>query len=402
MILTIEAKQRIVVRVTLCLCFLGKGILELLNYPMGEFAVSSYTKFHPLTYLSACLLVGQIFMNWSGIVVFFRQSKAALYYLYTLTLLFIYLILADTGASLSPLIDTLVVPLVLLICFNSYGNNVKKDAVHLACVLIMINSFLAIYERIMGVNVFPIQNTYGFVFRSTALLGHPLNNALYSLAFILYYLVINMSPGKKMIRIGILLIALVCFGARGCLYTAAISILMLYVLPVSVSYNDYFKRINKLYAISLVIVCFSVFVYMVLYTSFGERLMEASFFDDSADVRLQAISLLDFNSISEMLWAKSQDVVDMISYGAGVDIIENFFVVWILKFGLIFTVILLFALFYFLRNKNSIVNVWIKGLLLILFFVASATNNSLATNTQVLFVLVALFSFEKDKGLFVY
>jgi hypothetical protein len=195
----------------------------------------------------------------------------------------------------------------------------------------------------------------------------------------------------------VLFTALICFGARGSLYAGILGLLLLFIIPVFVSRKLYFRRINKMNMIFLIGAMLGLLSYLTLNTTLGERLVEASFYDSSAEVRTQAFDVINFDNLGDYLVAKSQNEIDTMSYYAEVEIIENFFIIWILKFGLIITFLLLlflYQLFYARIPFNSSMK---KHLIVGLLFLAAATNNSLATNTQTLSIFVILFSVSRKK-----
>lgn len=378
------------------LCFAGKGVLDSFGYIMGTEATSAYTKIHPISYLLFGLLALKLITLDLKLLKTLFFNKSVLFYLISVFGLLGYLIISDNASSMSFIIDTLLIPVLFFVYFKTTSKEAQQRAIDFAIFFILINSSIAIFERLQATNLFPITYTYGEVFRSTALLGHPLNNALITLVFVLLILVININPIKKNTCLSILLLSLMCYGARGCLFAAVIGIFLLYVIPAIFSQNAYFKG-SKLVSITLIFLGGIVLAIMLFYSSFGERLVDVSFFDDSANTRTQALDLINFNSLSDYFWSMPQNEIDLLTFHFKIGIIENFLVVWILKFGLIFSGIILVTLFNFLytnfRESNKIIGI----IILLLFLGAAVTNNSLATNTSALLLFVNLFLLQSEK-----
>jgi hypothetical protein len=258
--------------------------------------------------------------------------------------------------------------------------------------LILINSVIAIFERLYNFNLFPIKQTFGEQFRSTALLGHPLNNALITLSFILFVLVIDMKHVNKIICLGILFLAMFCYGARGSLLAGILGVILFYIGPIFFSNNTYFSKFNKLTTIAFVFILIVCFSYIFLFTLFGERFRETIKDDGgSSQVRLETLNLIDFNNLSNFYWPISTQYTNSLTDKAGVDIIENFIIIWIFKFGLIFTIILIYFLFRFLFSNSIIKNKIYKLLILLIFFGAAATNKSLGSITNALLFFIVMF-----------
>ncbi len=237
--------------------------------------------------------------------------------------------------------------------------HVAEKAPDYAFFFIMINSGIAVVERLLSINFFPIpigDQLFEGQFRSTALLGHPLNNALITFIFLLFVLLIRLNTLRKGFYLLILLLALLCFGARASLYVSIFSIFILYIIPVFFSQKKYFVRTNKASVVFLLVAMSAVVVYLVLFTPFGARLVQASFFDESAGARVKAFDLVDLSKPSQYLWSKSQQEIENLTHIFDVFIIENFIIIWLLKFGLIFMSILIAGLFSFLFFINLVTN----------------------------------------------
>ena len=380
-------------------CFLGMGVLSFLGYEMGADAPTNFTKIHPVSYLLLASTVLNLFRvkDMEAVLRGYRNNKLEFRVLTLIIAIFIYLYFTNNLSSVSFIVDTLLCPVLVALNFNYYPERLKRNARKLCVQLILLNSYIAIGERIFSINLFPIDSYFGDIFRSTALLGHPLNNALITLVVFLYVASVAIPVWRKIYIMTVLFTALICFGARGSLYAGILGLLLLFIIPVFVSRKLYFRRINKMNMIFLIGAMLGLLSYLTLNTTLGERLVEASFYDSSAEVRTQAFDVINFDNLGDYLVAKSQNEIDTMSYYAEVEIIENFFIIWILKFGLIITFLLLlflYQLFYARIPFNSSMK---KHLIVGLLFLAAATNNSLATNTQTLSIFVILFSVSRKK-----
>ncbi|MBK7099572.1 MAG: hypothetical protein IPH58_16235 [Sphingobacteriales bacterium] len=379
--------QKLLIVLTVLL-FLGIGVLRGFGYDMGSAATSNLTKIHPSSYF--ILLI--TFFNSKKILKVAKAYHNSVWYgLLLIVLIFIYLAFTNNLTSVSFIIDTLLSPMLILLNFKLVSNEGKLKAQKLALNLILINSIMAIIERAINYNFLPITTTYGEVFRSTALLGHPLNNALITCVFILFTLLSKMKLLRKSIYLTIMLAALVCYGARGALYTSFAALVLLFVLPAYFSRGIYFRKLNKAALTFLVGAIVVAISYLIFFTPFGERLVQVSFFDDSAAVRVQSIDLIDWDNLSGYFFAKTQKEVDSMMYMEGVNIIENFFVGWILKFGIIIAVLLVVFYYRMFISTMVISKRIMRHLVIVLFFAAASTNNSLVTGTQVMSLFVLMF-----------
>jgi hypothetical protein len=294
-------------------------------------------------------------------------------------------------------------PFLFFIYFKSCNRNIQTYIPLIALKLVLLNSALAIGERIFNFNLFPIRQTFGEQFRSTAFLGHPLNNALITVSFVLFVLMIDMKHLKKIVYLFVLVLALFCYGARGSLVVSIAAILLLYILPVLVSTKKYFYRTNKTLAISILSFFAISLGYLLLFTTFGERFRETSKDDaGSSQVRLDTLNLINIDNITNFFWPISVESTDKISERGGVEIVENFIIIWIFRFGLILTVILFYFLIKFLLINSQIESKYYSIIVILLFFAAAATNNSLGSNTNALLFFILLFSVENNKHKFLF
>lgn len=381
------------------LCFLGSNILEHVGYVMGTDATSPLTKIHPLTYFVFALLgLNLVLFDYSLLRSLFSSRPMRVYFLVLLAL-FVYLGLSGTASAISYIFDTLLVPVLVLAYIRSLPPDIAARAPHYALIFILINSAGAIAERVLSRNFFPLrEDLFGDVFRASSLLGHPLNNALITFVFVLFVLTVELGAVRKWAYLLVLLTALICYGARGSLYLSVVAIAALYLFPLFFSQRPYYKQASKLGA-SVMLVMAAVGVgYLILFTSFGERLLDASFFDDnSAGARLEALNLIDFTDPSDFLWAKTQEHIVYLMRIYDIYIIENFLIVWLLKLGLVFASLLTGSLFFFLRLTSRVVSGPYALLTVALFFATAATNNSLAASTTVITLFVILFAVPSDR-----
>ena len=402
-VVNIRGMQKVMLFVVIAFCFLGMELLGKFGYVMGVNATNTFTKVHPLAYLVTLLLASNLLLFDYSIFRNIFLSKPSRSYFLVLLALFIYLVLTDTASNVAYIYDSLLMPILVLSYIRSLPADIAAKAPHYALVMILLNSFMAIAERIFSQNFFPFEEgLFHDIFRSSAMLGHPLNNALITFIFVVFVLLTDLNTLKKWAYLLILLTALICYGARGSLYVAVVAIFALYLYPLFTSNKPYFVQSNKLGVI--VIIIFSVFAmaYLILFTSFGERLIDASFYDDnSAGARLEAFSLLEFNKPFTYLEARKQARIDFLQEMYDVKIIENFIIVWLLKYGLIFTSMITLALFFFLSQTSHVRSWFYASLMVALFLLAAATNNSLAASTTALSLFAIMFSVPSDRYRFV-
>lgn len=292
----------------------------------------------------------------------------------------------------------MMAPMLISILLKEKSFNTKKNLRNIILIFFLTECFFAIYERVLGVNIFPYKEddlnvimdvSYGF--RSTAFLGHPLANALV-VSTILGFLLIS---ELRFIWKGLLFIlgiaAILCFNARGAtlVWVATTPILFLYL-------SKGFKRKNRRFAL----VAFTIFAGMLFYNlvfirGFGDRLLSSGIIDGSSMTRLEVFNVFSVLKNADLMIGNSSNYLAMTDY-LGAAGVENSFVVLILVYGLPIFVLLLIAYFKYLGNilKNS--SSTEKLIILLSFLLVGSTNNGLAGATPWMFFVFCANSFLKD------
>ena len=372
----------------------GTPFLQSFGYQMGAFASSDFTKFHPLTYIVLIIIFIE-FLLWQNITVRYLFSRPVYFVLIVFVgIIYFFLYLNNFATSISFLIDTLCLPILIACILSQYGEKVRAKSVKFIFWLLIFNCLFSVFERLVNHNFFPVNVGYGEQFRSTALLGHPLNNGLVCLTFYLYILSYYDISIFRIIIQGLIILSLICFGSRGCLYIAIISSIVFSLFKLFNSKILLPSKINEGKYLAFLGFMLMFLFYLIVNTSLGERFMDVGFFDDSAEVRFSSWNLIDTNMLLSYLWPTSPLDIEILMNLHGINIIENFIVVWILKFGLLFSSILIILLIYFMFTLRAPITA--MRISTVLFFMAANTNNSLSTSTTALIVFTILFSSTKS------
>lgn len=373
--------------------FLGGNVLDVLGYMQSDPTSSPIFRLHPSTYL--------LFFLWAiqsikSNTLFNSANNMVRFYAIVVLAVFVFSVtLGKTKANFF-ILDTLFASVLLVQLIQNASDDLKYKLLYWLQFFFVCNCLLAIGERAMSRIVFqPIEQSFFESFRSYALTGHPLNSALITSSLTLFFVVFSDSTQKKFLYFGLGMLALFAFGARASLGTMMVAFPFLLYLDLKNYESDLAagKFFNYLLLFSIAIVaCW----YVLAFTSFGERIFNSSRFDDdSADVRSRVFDLFNHFTLSSLLWGISEGELLTAMYLEKVDIIENFWIVWIFKYGVILTVILGVTLFIFLlalfRNAGPLV----KFILAIQFLLAASSNNSLAVNTTAVSIvaLAALVGF---------
>ena len=262
--------------------------------------------------------------------------------------------------------------------------NIGRGVIKILLSFYVLECVIAIIEYVLKTQIFKWENItfddivqYNASFRSVAIHGSPLNNAL--IVTIINSFII-LSPFKDKYKIffwSLGFIASLAFNARIAVFVN-VFLLAIYIFQLLAS-----KKVNfstKLF-VNIGIVIFLGFTsYLVFFQGLGDRLFKTKLMDESsAQTRVDLFSIFDTFPISYFMYGKSMDEFDMIMQAAGLRIIENFWVCEIILFGILFVFILLFLYIKLFRNYAKGYTLFYKILIFSTFVLLASINNSLFT-----------------------
>lgn len=292
-------------------------------------------------------------------------------------------------SGMAYLVDTMVAPLLALYLLSQLSTNHKNKLLTLLAYLLFINSVIAILEFILGSTLISVDFSKFSHFRSTALLTHPLNNALITAA--LAPILMSYTRIPYLIYFTVITLALFAFGGRAAtgIFILGVFILIAPKVPAFIAAG---VRVSKMrFAVIQALAFFaSIFTVLIItLTPIGARILSKLHIDGSAQARFDVFIILEQLSLREWLLGASQTLLDNIAFYIQIDVIENYIIGWIVSFGIICTV-LLFLSCYKLplkialgKNRNS------AKIALIVFILVSLTNNALTTKTPALLFLIS-------------
>lgn len=291
-------------------------------------------------------------------------------------------------SGMAYLVDTMAVPLLAVYLLSQLSNIYKNKLLRLLAYLLFINSLIAILEFILGSTLMSVEIANFSHFRSTALLTHPLNNALITAA--LAPILMSYTRIPYLIYFTVVILALFAFGGRGATGIFLLGMFLL-VMPKIPSFISFGIKISKMRFAVIQALAFFVSIFTILvitFTPIGSRILSKLHIDGSAQARFDVFLIFDQLSPMEWVFGASSSLMDNIKFFIEVDVIENYFIGWIVSFGTI-GAFLLFVSCYMvpiklLTKRNMGVNV-----ALIIFIMVSLTNNALTTKTP---ALIFLFS----------
>ncbi|MEM7619009.1 MAG: VpsF family polysaccharide biosynthesis protein [Pseudomonadota bacterium] len=382
------------------LCFLPAMVLNLF-IPYSLTGGSPIFKIHIGSYIIMLAFVYLMLSRGIVSVIVEQFQKQFLYTQFAGVVLIIAMIMTySQGTSgLAYLIDTLFIPPLALMLAYYLTNEQRYRLTQGLVLFVFINAMVAISERVLSTNFYPMPWTFGGTFRASAFLGHPLNNALITTGFVFIIAALPFRFIHKCIIIGACCLAILTFGARGALaIVVLIGVASILAVGFQLLLQKRLQFVVVVVAPWLAVFMTLVAVGVVLFTNFAERIIEKLEFDDSAQERLDAFMLFDLMSWDQVLWGiKFQNMLTMIERHPDIEIIENFWIVLLVMLGLVlfipFVISFIFYLFSLAKGKTLVLYSAILA-----FAVAASVNNSLATKTPALLLFsLALYGVPKQK-----
>ena len=260
--------------------------------------------------------------------------------------------------------------------------------------MVLLNSCIAILEFILRIHLIGWHETAyndGNVviydkfssFRSVALFGSPLSNALITTILNAFILFSNIKEKRKYIIFFIGCIAVLCFNARTAFFMNAF-VLFMYILKNYKTYNWAYK-IGIIFGLSVIVIGFII---LITYTNLGSRIIDTSEGDSSIMTRLILFEGFMSLNLNDYLLGSTMDDVRYFMDDIRVAVIENFWIAYILHFGVI--AVILFTYLYIKLAKQLLLSypMFDKIVISSSFIILASTNNSLYSSYIPLFTFL--------------
>lgn len=287
-------------------------------------------------------------------------------------------------------LDTLLAPLLCIPLASRLSLKQCISLLKFVSLLLLINSCIALLEFFLKQRIWNVEfSSFGIFFRSSALMGHPLNNAL-----ILASLALLLSHHS---RIGVVFyltisgLALFAFGARAstAIFLSSILITLLWNSRTIKIKNSQINKIKIALIPVFTIAIFGLSSYLLIATNIFDRIISNLTVDASAMTRIDVWSIIDAMSGNEILYGAGSELSMNISDVIGVSVIENYLIGWIFSFGLVGCGMLIISFAMLLLRLFTLSDFYGK-ICIASFFVASLGNNSLSSKTPALFLVLTV------------
>ena len=376
--------------ILLCLIFLGQNVVGFLNIDNKYFQ----------TFLIFLAIIPLLYFRKGWLR---RKSHVTL--LLFVVLFAIYRLFTDRGEGTRASMLALIGAPLLLFALPSpryYTKDTYREFWKLVLKIVLVGfvceTALSLFERFNGRSVFGWYgdiifsiDTLGSVgYRSTAMYGHPLGNALIVTTAMSFILISNLKTKIKFALWGMGYLSILCFNTRGSI-VGNVLLLMAYLF--------YFLIINKNVKEKTrrSIVLGSIFVGITMYLSifqfgWGGRLIEMGLFDDSsAQTRVGAWDIFDHYDISKFLFPQTYKDIELIKFRSlNYAALENPWLGLLLYNGFIFLTILIILYFFFLKDLLKQYGLFEKLYVATAYFLIASTSNSFDTDFFSLYYFLLL------------
>lgn len=379
---------RIVAIVFFLIFFVGSNVLNTLR-------VDNFTFFYVIVAMAlGALVITASKRSW-------RDRKYEIGVLAVIAFVIIYRmyagILTDSLRSAAILFAT---PLIYLLIPKEIKTKddyvIKKKVVKIIIAFYIFECLVAIAEYLLKTHFFLwIDTTFQShlmsmslreSFRSVALHGAPLSNALMVTVMSAFFVTSSLKDKYKFTLWGLGFVAVLAFNARMAIIIN-LGFFAFYILKLLGDRKAKFTTKFFIYFASAAF--FVVAAYLVFYQGLGDRLFKKELLDEaSAQKRVDLFSIFDGHTLYDFLFGRSMREFDVMRELAGLLIIENFWVCEIVLFGILFVgtmVILYIKLLAPYVREYSFYN---RMVICLSFLLLASTNNSLFTQYLPLLLFV--------------
>jgi hypothetical protein len=381
--------------------FLFSGMfLDAHGWPYSLVGSSLPFKIHPGSYFIFAAFA-LVLVRENPVTFFYRLAgllPAHVIYLAAVLGLIVYTLARFGTAGASFMIDLHLMPVFVAILLSRFPTKLMATLFVTTILVMTLNASLAIAEYLTHTRLTPylvdgkpVQEVY---FRSTALLGHPLQNALITAVTIL---ALPAARDRKLLVVicGLVLgLSLIAFGGRSALAV------VLGLEAVSVPIWTVRRLVRRDYSYqqfvgSVMAGIFLAGAAIITLTTAGQgtRVLSGLHWDESANTRVIGLRILDMVSPSEIIFGIGQQGIlersERLASYYGIIGLENSWLLLMLIFGVAGLLVFLTALIAWLREilagAPATAYLAVLGYLMI-----ASTNNTLAAKDSSLIQLVIL------------
>jgi hypothetical protein len=386
-----------VLSVVLAFC-LSSYMLALIGIDYETPGGAQWQKLSPATYMAALALAvlamerGPVFLL-NDIV---ARQKGTLALLAACAFLLIYIITVRP-MPLTSIIDTFIFPCILLVLMTRLSEQVLRPLSIFLHIFMMVNAVIGIAEFTMAFRITPmiLPEDVPPDWRSTALMGHPLMNAMATGSYAVALIAgggRDMPAPLRYLSLGLQVASLPVFGGRAA--TAAV----VAFLAVWAAWNllQFLRGVaaprSMVTAMSFAVPLLAMGVGTLVASGFLDKFLNRFIRDDgSAASRLIMFELMGRLSNEELIYGPDPDYVGTLQRVYGIQYgIESFWVAFVAYYGFIVSIPIFIGLLLFMNDivKHTSSRTW--WVMLYFLMVASTSLSMAGKGTMVATIAVSM------------
>ena len=377
------------------LLFMGPCVLAYLGWQVEGENVGFITSFYPSFYL---LLYAHFYCLYRSKK--YRQENIQTTWLFVICCVsyIFFKILFGRDIPQMILFNSILLP-AMYGSFFTYFSTVRHQLKiqQLIIVLYIVNSSLALIERLTMQIFFPLDLAYTnfdfFIaediglFRSCALLGHPLSNALITATIMGFILISDLKNSYKYSLYMFGFVALMCFNARGAMLISGLSFVVYTIYNLFRSKVKFSTKLNLAVFVSICV----ILTFSLLEAGYGGRFFEHDDIseDNSIMARIYVWFMLSYLDLPSLLLGINGDGIGRLAIRTmGIIHVENWLILFVLNLGVILTIIVVLIFIPIFRSKLKKYTFFQILFVLGVCFGIASTNNSLASGVPAISVFM--------------
>ena len=384
--------------VVLLLTISGLALTDL-GWNYGEAGGSALEKMHPGTLVAAAVLVLAAAARGNPLSVFLGALEAhpgiVVYFAGILVLMAHAVFVA--GLPFTVFIDTFVLPAIVFFLFQDISEERRRRLALLVHALFAINALLGLAEFLLGFRMTPLYvegEVLEAEWRSSAMLGHPLANAILTGCYMLLLVkggARDLPAILRPVAFVLAAIGMVVFGGRAAtaLMIAAMLILAL-KRAVEILRGDRFDTKSLLAGLALMPVIALALIVLQQSGFFDQFLSRIVDDDGSASTRVEMFALFKhLNWYDFLLGPDPRQIATLMAQYGLLYGIESFWIAMMLLHGVVIAFLFFFALYFFCREVVISAG---GGAFVVFayFFAVASTSVSLSAKSPVFAIMVLL------------
>ena len=385
-------------------------VLQTLGIPYDSSSGSIFTKIHPASYLAVVAvlmwawasgglgrLLGPVAIRHPGTVMMAAGAVLLLFQAAVVVKL-----------PLAPIIDTFILPLLLFVALLQPDEDDRRRLEVVLHTAVLLNSLLGLVEYASGWRLTPMYEAdgtiIGYDWRASALFGHPLANAFVTgnyLVALAYGAAPRLPPAMRLTVMAIAGLAMIAFGGRVAMVTAAAMVVLAVVLGgFGLLAGRRFELRQAVLAIAFVTVT-AIFVVIFVDSGAADRFIDRFNNDHgSAQTRLAMFHIFGNLTSEQFLLWPDPDLISQAQREYSLRLgVESSEVGFVAKYGLLVSLFFFVSLAGFLREVAAATSrrTWWS---IAYFVIVMSSSLGVAAKTTVLamFVLFALVLMRRAGG----